>query len=68
MQKLGRLEDALVEISKVVKDDPNSSKAILIKAEILYEMGLFEKSMSLHYKGMRLNPRFENNVFESGIK
>ena len=33
----------MTEISKVVQDDPSSSKAILIKAEIFYEMGLFEQ-------------------------
>ena len=60
-------QEALVEISKVVEDDPTSSKAILIKAGILYEMGLFEKAMSQHYRGMRLNPKFENNAFQSGI-
>ena len=37
------IQDALTEISKVVQDDPSSSKAILIKAEIFYEMGLFEQ-------------------------
>ena len=60
-------QEALIEISKVVKEDPDSSKAILVKAEILYEMGLFEKAMVEHFKGMRTNPRFENNAFQSRI-
>ena len=71
----------------MTSEDPTSTKAILIKAEILYDMGLFEKSLSENYKvksncvlklfifiyiiifqGQRLNPRFENNVFEAGIQ
>ena len=76
----------MTEISKVVQDDPSSSKAILIKAEIFYEMGLFEQvgcdwsaggnthfllveqAMVQHYRGMKISPRFENNVFPSQIE
>ena len=49
----------------MVEEDPESSKAILVKAEILYELGLFEKAMVEQFKGMRKNPRFENNAFQS---
>ena len=62
------LQAALVEVEKVLNDEPGSAKAILMKAEIMYGMGLFEKALSQYYKGMRINPRFENNVFQSGMR
>ena len=68
LQQTGNLEEALAEVEKVVEEDPTSSKAILLKAEILYEMGLFEKALCQYYRGLRINPRFENNIFQDGLK
>ena len=42
-------------------------QAILAKAETLYEMGLFEKAMTQHYRGQKINSKFENNAFQTGI-
>ena len=42
-------------------------QAILAKAEILYELGLFEKAMTQHYRGLKINTKFENNAFQTGI-
>ena len=51
-----------------MEEDVGFSKALLIKAELLYEMGLFEKAMVEHFKGIRTNPRFENNAFQSRVE
>ena len=43
-------------------------QAILAKANAFYGLGLFEKSMTQHYRGLKINPMFNNCAFSKGIR
>ena len=47
---------------------PKSVKAILAKANAFYGLGLFEKSMTQHYRGLKINSQFDNCAFSKGIR
>ena len=42
--------------------------AILSKADALYSQGLFEKSMIQHFRGIKIRPGFQNDIFTKGIR
>ena len=47
---------------------PKSVKAILAKANAFYGLGLFEKSMTQNYRGLKINSQFDNCAFSKGIR
>ena len=55
-------------MNKVLSQAPKNVKAILGKADALYGLGLFEKSMVQHYRGLKINPQFDNCAFSKGIR
>ena len=61
-------EEAIDEVNKVLSSSPKSVKAILAKANALYGLGLFEKSMAQHFRGIKINPQFDNCAFSKGIR
>lgn len=61
-------QEALVEINRVLKVNCSDVNALLSKAEALYGLGLFEKSMIQHYRGIKIRPDFQKNIFSKGIR
>ena len=57
-----------MEINRVLKVNCSDVNALLSKAEALYGLGLFEKSMIQHYRGIKIRPDFQKNIFSKGIR
>ena len=61
-------QEALVQINMILKVNCANVNALLSKAEALYGLGLFEKSMIQHYRGIKIRPDFKKNIFSKGIR
>ena len=66
-QKLGQLEEALVQYELVLADDPDHSSAIDRLAMVRYEQGRLEESLELYRRHIRLDPGNANAHSNLGV-
>ena len=64
--KLGKTQIALKDLDVVLSNDPNHARAILAKAEMLYDIGEYKSALSMYEDGYK--KRNDMTAFAIGIE